>query len=128
MFPLYDAQENLDGLGARTDNTQDAAAASAGPADTYNPTRATGIGTVLWLVRIRAASANTDKVYVVPVVASALTAAQVVAQATEVLDAGQSVSYTIAGAKDTDLLIQYAATIAAQAVTIQLFEIRDRRS
>lgn len=124
----YDAYSNLDGLAERLDATQDAAVAqTGGNADVYNPTRTTDMQTVGIVVRAKAPAANSGKVYLCYGVTALLTAANVLAQSTTVLGAGDEVELFFAAGGDAERLVQYAADAPAQAVNFETFEARNRR-
>ena len=127
--PQNYALENLDGPAERVDNTQVASVedTAGDPATTYNPTRVTGLQTVGWYLSILADPANTGSVYVEIVEATQLTAAQVIAQATHILTAGQYIRLFIPGGSDTAFLAQLAGSAINQAVRMALYEVKEKR-
>lgn len=132
MPRAYEALQNLDGPATRINSLQDMDCASIAGGDTnadqYNPTRTTDYDTVGWYMTFYADPANTDKIYIVPVEDSVLQVGDVVSQATEVLSAGMQAKLFIPAGDDTLNLAQYAAGDQNQALRIELFEVKERRS
>lgn len=132
MSRKFDARFNVDGLSNRIDATQDADVASAAGGDTnadlYNPTRSVDKRVVGYIVRAYALAANTGKIHIQDCVASQLTVAQVIAQATTVLSAGERAEFFIAaGGGITAPFLQLAADAQNQAVNLETLEVRNRR-
>lgn len=132
MSRKFDARANVDGLANRLDATQDADVASVAGgdtnADTYNPTRSVDKKLVGYIVRAYAHADNTGKIHIQDCVAEQLTVAEVIAQATTVLSAGERAEFFFAaGGSVTDPFLQLAADGQNQAVKLETVEVRNRR-
>lgn len=132
MSRKFDARANVDGLANRIDATQDADVASAAGGDTnadlYNPTRSLDKKLVGYVVRAYALATNTGKIHIQDCVAAQLTVAEVIAQATTVLSAGERAEFFFAaGPSTTDPFLQLAADAQNQAVKLETVEVRNRR-